>query len=1147
MAGAAGAPTAPIRWRTWRARVAPEVDADLQAARAWLRRDGDDRLPIVSISGARRQGDGGVAFLVREAGALGDRWIGEAALLSRLEVAPSRRPALEVQVTDAREALAPASFSEWLEGLGRRDLLTAAVEASASEGVAAARCELQRLFFDEYVPAARRGLARSVAIEERHDARDQLRHVAAPEQQTLFKGSAHKDEETGKRRASLEPSQADCDEGRAVLDEADVGDDGLDALLDASDARFWRPELGRGLDTTYAAPQHALDDAIARTCVRLESLERGGEEGGSLQPMLARDVGASAAAMPVKMERKERAKASPKATRRFVRLLRAIRAQGGCSHLGFTDGSKVKGDESLDGAPHTACGVWEGPRLVGDADGLSGDNEVDLGLLVPPNAYRAYGCALPADAEVPDAELTAIVLFLERCCAAARVEGAAPVHAVAAVDSEACLVDVEVAWRLEDARALAPRNRAALLETICTLRKQICERGGSVRFIWCPAHVGIVGNLAADAVAKAFLYAQVREPTLLVRRSLCVFTLRESVGVGDGDGGGGDGGVRAGSSGPALPADRKPFRLLRRRLSDASVVERLPEPMRKRQRRGSQVEAAAAASAGTAAAGDAEEEEAEGAEEASGHGWLGMWPILDADALGCTRARGDPPRWSAVVAATSRGSWGGEGTRLRSSPTGLRAMMRSDVPLLHGLACCPLCGMAGARLDLRHVLCGECGAGAPSDARAEAAALIEGLLAAPELCLGGAGGARPAAASTPVEEAELDAALARELRLTARVLRAEGGVAPRGSTQAEEEWWRAARLASGMPPQLGKSARAAIKAQADKEEEAAAPKDKVGVEKARRRALEKARAVVVAQLDKLAGLLAQHVGAWRERVEGVGDEGGGGGGGGEGGAAALDAAAAGAGAGTVGGGSSGFVGGGAVAEAAAALDPVPAPPRAKRPKRQKAEVAEHISVTTASQMAARLEARGAKKVKARHAAEVTVGARPLHMVTQLGLVAQRRLRTRGWAADWRAWERRLESEAGPPSGAAAAAPASTDDPAAPEADAVEASGEEDAASEEAAAGSMRRCGGSAARSSTRSVRSATPRSRPRRRRRASSRRARWSLAKPTACGLRRSCRRSVCGSRLRRCRTRASGAPRGGACSSASGCGRRARRPSSRC
>jgi hypothetical protein len=76
---------------------------------------------------------------------------------------------------------------------------------------------------------------------------------------------------------------------------------------------------------------------------------------------------------------------------------------------------------------------------------------------------------LPADAEVPDAELAAIVLFLERCCDAAEEAGAEPVHAIAAVDSEACLVDVDIAWRLEDARALAPRNHSALLETICAV------------------------------------------------------------------------------------------------------------------------------------------------------------------------------------------------------------------------------------------------------------------------------------------------------------------------------------------------------------------------------------------------------------------------------------------------------------------------------------------------------------------------------------------------------------------------------------------------------------------------------------------------------------------------------------------------------
>ena len=83
---------------------------------------------------------------------------------------------------------------------------------------------------------------------------------------------------------------------------------------------------------------------------------------------------------------------------------------------------------------------------------------------------------------------------------------------------------MEIAWRLEDARALTPRNRSALLETICTLRRRLEARGGSSRFIWCPAHVGVYGNLAADAVAKAFLYGPVTEPRLRVRRSMAANT-----------------------------------------------------------------------------------------------------------------------------------------------------------------------------------------------------------------------------------------------------------------------------------------------------------------------------------------------------------------------------------------------------------------------------------------------------------------------------------------------------------------------------------------------------------------------------------------------------------------------------------------------
>ena len=136
------------------------------------------------------------------------------------------------------------------------------------------------------------------------------------------------------------------------------------------------------------------------------------------------------------------------------------------------------------------------------------------------------------------------------------------------------------------------------------------------------------------------------------------------------------------------------------------------------------------------------------------------------------RADSDAPRWQAVVAASSHGASGGEGTRRRPSAMGLRFMLRSGVPLdgLFGLACCPLCGQAGVPLDVRHVLSGECD-GASAEERAHAAALLQGLEA--KLPLG---------ADAHEGAGRHDAALARELRLAARVLGAAGGAVPRGET-----------------------------------------------------------------------------------------------------------------------------------------------------------------------------------------------------------------------------------------------------------------------------------------------------------------------------------------------------------------------------
>ena len=94
----------------------------------------------------------------------------------------------------------------------------------------------------------------------------------------------------------------------------------------------------------------------------------------------------------------------------------------------LADGSKVRAEASKDGAAHVACGVFEGASMAcGEMKDGYNYNFVSAG---EPNAFRAYGCALPAEAEVPDAEMAGIILFLERCVRAAEAAGAEPVHAI---------------------------------------------------------------------------------------------------------------------------------------------------------------------------------------------------------------------------------------------------------------------------------------------------------------------------------------------------------------------------------------------------------------------------------------------------------------------------------------------------------------------------------------------------------------------------------------------------------------------------------------------------------------------------------------------------------------------------------------------
>ena len=416
-----------------------------------------------------------------------------------------------------------------------------------------------------------------------------------------------------------------------------------------------------------------------------------------------------------------------------------------------------------------------------------------------------------------------------------------------------------------------------------------------------------------------------------------------------------------------LPADRKIFRLVRRLLWEAEVQRRLPAALRRRKER-------AVAEDGAEDGGLEEEAEAEGAQ------WLGMWPILDPSALGARRADSDAPRWQAVVAASSHGASGGEGTRRRPSAVGLRFMLRSGVPLdgLFGLACCPLCGQAGVPLDVRHVLSGECDAGASAEERAHAAALLRELEA--KLPLG---------ADAHEGAGRHDAALTRELRLAARVLGAEGGAVPRGET-SDEEWWMAARLASGMPPGLGPGARAAILSEAEAKERAAPEKKKVGMAAAREAAMSGARGDVMGVMDKLAYHLAQVVGSWCGRLAGQEEE-------------RADRGAA------RGPGPHG------------APSPMPTAPR-RAPVRTRADTPEHVPARLSAEEAAsaRCERQGRREAGKQEAAEreaEAVGARPLRLTTQVGLVALRRLRDRGWTAA------RAEAEANEAATVDVAAPA----------------------------------------------------------------------------------------------------------------------------
>ena len=138
-------------------------------------------------------------------------------------------------------------------------------------------------------------------------------------------------------------------------------------------------------------------------------------------------------------------------------------------------------------------------------------------------AFGAFGCsvsgcavmggALPSGSSVPDAELVAIVQYLEHVWTSVGA-GGTPARVLILSDCLGVLTAIEKARRARSLRELRTKHRRLMIGRVLALVNS--ARISVTVFVWVRGHRGVYPNHYADAVANAALRLPVRDTTELL-------------------------------------------------------------------------------------------------------------------------------------------------------------------------------------------------------------------------------------------------------------------------------------------------------------------------------------------------------------------------------------------------------------------------------------------------------------------------------------------------------------------------------------------------------------------------------------------------------------------------------------------------------